>query len=60
MMAVVAPIIQTVVDFIKSVWDGISQWWSENQALIQQTFETVWNAIQTVIRNCHADYSIGH
>jgi phage-related protein len=50
MMAVVAPIIQTVVDFIKSVWDGISQWWSENQALIQQTFETVWNAIQTVIQ----------
>ena len=50
MMAVVGPIIQTVVDFIKSVWDGISQWWSENQALIQQTFETVWNAIQTVIQ----------
>ena len=50
MMAVVAPIIQTVVDFIKSVWDGISQWWSENQALIQQTFTTVWNAIQTVIQ----------
>lgn len=50
MMAVVAPIIQTVVDLIKSVWDGISQWWSENQALIQQTFETVWNAIQTVIQ----------
>lgn len=50
MMAVVSPIIQTVVDFIKSVWDGISQWWSENQALIQQTFETVWNAIQTVIQ----------
>lgn len=50
MMAVVAPIIQTVVDFIKSVWDGISQWWSENQILIQQTFTTVWNAIQTVIQ----------
>ena len=50
MMAVVAPIIQTVVDFIKSVWDGISQWWSENQGLIQQTFTTVWNAIQTVIQ----------
>lgn len=50
MMAVVAPIIQTVVDFIKSVWDGISQWWSENQALIQQTFTTVWNAIQTVVQ----------
>ena len=50
MMAVVAPIIQTVIDFIKSVWDGISLWWSENQALIQQTFTTVWNAIQTVIQ----------
>ena len=50
MMAVVAPIIQSVVDFIKSVWDGISAWWSENQGLIQQTFETVWNAIQTVIQ----------
>nr|DAQ40296.1 MAG TPA: tail tape measure protein [Caudoviricetes sp.] len=50
MMAVVAPIIQAVVDFIKSVWDGISQWWTENQALIQQTFATVWTAIQTVIQ----------
>ena len=50
MMAVVAPIIQSVVDFIKSVWDGISLWWAENQGLIQQTFETVWNAIQTVIQ----------
>ena len=50
MMVVVAPIIQGVVDFIKSVWDGISAWWAENQGLIQQTFETVWNAIQTVIQ----------
>ena len=50
MMAVVAPIIQSVVDFIKSVWDGISLWWAENQGLIQQTFETVWNAIQMVIQ----------
>ena len=50
MMTVVAPIIQSVVDFIKSVWDGISLWWAENQGLIQQTFETVWNAIQMVIQ----------
>ena len=50
MMAVVAPIIQGVVDFIKSVWDGISLWWTENQTLIQTTFETVWNIIQTVIQ----------
>ena len=50
MMAVVAPIIQTVIDFIKSVWDGISLWWTENQGLIQQTFTTIWNAIQTVIQ----------
>lgn len=50
MMAVVAPIIQTVIDFIKSVWDGISLWWTEIQGLIQQTFTTVWNAIQTVIQ----------
>ncbi|HEW0216474.1 TPA: PblA [Streptococcus pneumoniae] len=50
MMAVVAPIIQAVVDFIKSVWDGISLWWTANQTLIQTTFETVWNAIQTVIQ----------
>lgn len=50
MMAVVAPIIQGVVDFIKSVWDGISLWWTTNQTLIQTTFETVWNTIQTVIQ----------
>ena len=50
LLAVVPPIIQSVVDFIKTVWDGISSWWTENQSLIQQTFETVWNAIQTVIQ----------
>ena len=50
LLAVVSPIIQSVVDFIKTVWDGISSWWTENQSLIQQTFETVWNAIQTVIQ----------
>lgn len=50
LLAVVSPIIQSVVDFIKSIWDGMSSWWTENQSLIQQTFETVWNAIQTVIQ----------
>lgn len=50
LLAVVPPIIQSVVDFIKTIWDGMSSWWTENQSLIQQTFETVWNAIQTVIQ----------
>ena len=50
LIAVVSPIIQSVVDFIKTIWDGMSAWWTENQSLIQQTFETVWNAIQTVIQ----------
>ena len=50
MIAVISPIIQSVVDFIKTIWDGMSAWWAENQSLIQQTFETVWNAIQTVIQ----------
>ena len=50
MMTIVGPIIQAVVDFIHSVWDGVSQWWAENQDLIQQTFTTVWSAIQTVIQ----------
>ena len=50
MVVLVTPIIQSVVDFIKSVWDDISSWWTENQTLIQTTFETVWNAIQTVIQ----------
>lgn len=50
MIAFVSPIIQSVVDFIKSIWDGMSSWWTENQSLIQQTFETVWNAIQSVIQ----------
>ena len=50
LIAVVSPIIQSVVDFIKSIWDGMSSWWTGNQSLIQQTFETVWNAIQTVIQ----------
>ena len=46
----VTPIVQEVAAFIKTVWDGISAWWTENQGLIQQTFETVWNEIQTVIQ----------
>lgn len=46
----VTPIVQEVATFIKTVWDGISAWWTENQGLIQQTFETVWNAIQMVIQ----------
>ena len=50
MIAVVSPIIQSVVDLIKTIWEGMSTWWAENQSLIQQTFETVWNAIQTVIQ----------
>lgn len=50
LIAVVSPIIQSVVDFIKTIWDGMSSWWTENQSLIQQTFETVWNAIQSVIQ----------
>lgn len=50
LVAFVSPIIQAVVDFIMSVWNGISAWWTENQTLIQTTFETVWNTIQTVIQ----------
>lgn len=50
MIAIVSPIIQSVVDFIKTIWEGMSSWWTENQTLIQQTFETVWNAIQSVIQ----------
>ena len=50
MIAFVSPIIQSVVDFIKSIWDGMSAWWTENQSLIQQTFETVWNKIQAFIQ----------
>ena len=50
LIAVVSPIIQSVVDFIKTIWDGMTAWWTENQSLIQQTFETVWNAIQAVIQ----------
>ena len=46
----VTPIVQEVASVIQTVWNGISTWWSENQGLIQQTFETVWNTIQTVIQ----------
>ena len=50
LIAVISPTIQSVVDFIKTIWDGMTAWWTENQSLIQQTFETVWNAIQAVIQ----------
>ncbi|RMI73796.1 phage tail tape measure protein [Streptococcus iniae] len=42
-------IIQEISNFIMSIWETISSWWAENQALILKAATTVWNAILGVI-----------
>lgn len=41
--------VSAVVTFVKGLWGQMVSWWNENQELIRQTAETVWNAIKTII-----------
>lgn len=45
----IANIVQQVSDFVMDVFGVLVTWWNENQELILQTADTVWNAIMTVI-----------
>ncbi len=47
--AFMMPIIQEIVGFVMTIWGSLTTWWIENQALIMQTFKTIWSAIRTVI-----------
>ncbi|WP_079709941.1 tape measure protein [Paraliobacillus ryukyuensis] len=45
----VMPIVQVVVNFIKTVWGALVTWWQQNSQMILTTAMTIWNAIWTTI-----------
>lgn len=49
-MSVVNTVIQSISDFVMSIWGTLVSWWNENQELIKATAEKVWNAIQEAIK----------
>lgn len=46
---VISTVVSEIKDFILEVWGYIADWWAENQELIGETVDTVWNAISKVI-----------
>lgn len=46
--------VQAVVSFDMDLWGKMVAWWNENQELIRQTAETVWNGIKAVIETVMA------
>ncbi|NBJ70621.1 MULTISPECIES: hypothetical protein [Clostridia] len=47
--AFMMPVIQEIVTFVMTLWGTLTTWWTQNQALILQTFQTIWGAIKSVI-----------
>lgn len=45
LVEVVGPAVDAVVQFVKSIWETFSTWWSENQSLIESTVKIVWDSI---------------
>ena len=48
-MSVINTIVKTISDFVMQIWGTLTSWWNDNQQLIKQTAETVWNAISATI-----------
>lgn len=48
-LSFVMPIVQTVVNFIMQLWGQLVSWWGENNQMILQAAQNVWNVISTVI-----------
>ncbi|MGQ7563945.1 phage tail protein [Streptococcus suis] len=46
--------VEAVVSFVMDLWGQMVAWWNENQELIRQTAETVWNGIKAVIETVMA------
>lgn len=46
---VVMPIIQSISDFIKSIWGSLVSWWDENNQAIYDKLQVVWSSISEVI-----------
>lgn len=45
----ISTIIQAVSDFVMEIWGGLINWWNENNQMILQAAQNVWNVISTVI-----------
>lgn len=46
----IGSVIQGISDVIQNIWGTLVTWWTENQALIQETVSVVWNTISSVIQ----------
>lgn len=46
----IGSVIQGISDVIQNIWGTLVNWWTENQALIQETVSVVWNTISSVIQ----------
>lgn len=46
----IGTVIQGISDVIQKIWGTLVTWWTENQALIQETVTVVWNTISSVIQ----------
>lgn len=46
--------VEAVVSFVMDLWGQMVAWWNENQELIRQTADTVWNGIKAVIETVMA------
>ena len=48
-MSVINTVVKAISDFVMQIWGTLTSWWNDNQQLIRQTAETVWNAISAVV-----------
>ena len=45
----ISMVIQTISDFVMSIFGSLVTWWNENNQMILQAAQNVWNVISTVI-----------
>ncbi len=51
------PVVQGISDYIKGVFDTLSNWWKANQQGIFNTAKTVWNTIKSVFSTVVSEIS---
>ncbi len=47
--AYLEPAVQAIVDFVMELFGGLADWWKENNEMILQTAQNVWNMVSKVI-----------
>lgn len=45
----IGTVIQAVSDFVMEIFGGLVEWWNENNELIMETVQVVWDLIQSII-----------